>query len=69
MTEQHGPARERKAKGQNVALYPDDLDRIERIRRHYGLDSFSQAVRRAVRVTTAVIAAEPSDAIDRERVA
>lgn len=44
-----------KAKQQSVALYESDIEDVERIRRHFDLDSFSQAVRRAIRMTVAEI--------------
>lgn len=33
-----------------VALYPADMADVERIRAHFQLDSFSQALRRAIRI-------------------
>ena len=47
-----------KAQQRNVALYPRDVRDAERIKAHYGLDSFSQAVRRAIRETTALVERE-----------
>ncbi len=44
-----------KAKAQGVSLYERDMKDIERIRQHYGLDNFSQAIRRAVRVTVKTV--------------
>lgn len=42
-------------KGRNVGLYPEDIAAATRIKEHYGLDSFSQAVRRAIRVLAQVV--------------
>lgn len=33
-----------------VALFPKDIEDVERIRDHFGLDSFSQALRRAIKL-------------------
>lgn len=44
-----------KAQQRNVALYERDIQATERIREHFGLDSFSQAVRRAIRDTAATV--------------
>lgn len=44
-----------KAEQRSVSLYESDIEEVERIRSHYDLDSFSQAVRRAIRVTVDVI--------------
>lgn len=33
-----------------VALYASDIADVERVRSHFGLDSFSQAIRRAIRI-------------------
>ena len=46
---------EPKAQQRNVALYPRDVRDAERIKAHFGLDSFSQAVRRAIRETVALV--------------
>jgi hypothetical protein len=33
-----------------VALFTKDIEDVERIRDHFGLDSFSQALRRAIKL-------------------
>lgn len=33
-----------------VALYQRDIDDVEKLRNHFQLDSFSQAMRRAIRI-------------------
>lgn len=38
-----------------VALFSRDIDDIERIRAHYDLDNFSQALRRAIKLAVAKI--------------
>jgi site-specific recombinase XerD len=49
---------EDRAKKQSLALYRSDLEDLERIRIHYGLDSLSQAARRAIRNSASVVAFE-----------
>jgi hypothetical protein len=49
-----------KARKQSLALYRTDLEDLERIRVHYGLDSLSQAARRAIRNSASVVAFESS---------
>lgn len=44
------PAAEPKILKKGVALHPNDIADVERIRAHFELDSFSQALRRAVRI-------------------
>lgn len=38
-----------------VALFTRDIEDVERIRAHYDLDSFSQALRRAIKLAVAKI--------------
>lgn len=38
-----------------VALFDKDIRDVERIRAHYDLDSFSQALRRAIKLAVATI--------------
>jgi hypothetical protein len=49
------------AKPTAVALYPDDIDKVERIREHFELDSFSQAMRRAIRITVRSLDADADE--------
>ena len=51
-------------KPRNVTLYPSDIVDAERIQRHFDLDSFSQAIRRAIRMTVKTV-----DSEEREQVA
>lgn len=46
-----------KAKTTTVSLYESDIRDVERIRRHFKLDGFSQAVRRCIRDTAEAIPA------------
>lgn len=48
----------RRAKNTPVSLFPDDVDRVEAIRRHFGDDSFSKAVRRAVEMVARMVGAD-----------
>lgn len=41
-----------------VRLYPSDVDTVERVRDFYELDTFSQALRRAIRIAGRAIDAE-----------
>lgn len=50
------------AKPKAVALYPRDVEDVETIRRHFGLDSFSQAIRRAIRIAVVTVSDEPVEA-------
>ena len=47
--------RPEKAKNAGLALYPSDLEDVKRIQQHFELDSLSQAVRRAIRITIRTI--------------
>lgn len=35
-----------------VSLYPSDVEAVEQLRARFDLDSFSQAIRRAIRIAT-----------------
>jgi hypothetical protein len=48
-------------KVKTVGMYPEDIAAVERIRTHYGLDGFGQAVRRAIRVLAKVVEEERSE--------
>lgn len=52
---------EAKAEPTSVSLYEQDKRDVERIRDHFKLDSFSQALRRCIR--------EAVDSMDKERAA
>lgn len=45
----NGQIQRRQTVQRNVALYPQDVEAVERLQEHHKLDSFSQAVRRAIR--------------------
>lgn len=44
-------SQKRQTEQRNVALYPQDVESVRAIQAHHKLDSFSQAVRRAIRDT------------------
>lgn len=54
----------RQVEQRNIALYPSDIEDVEAIRRLYGLDSFSQAVRKAVRLAMERIADKPRNEVN-----
>jgi hypothetical protein len=55
MTEQTTVHRDGYATKKGVALFPQDINDVERIRDHYDLDSFSQALRRAIKLAIRVM--------------
>lgn len=50
---------EDKARQTSVSLYESDKQDVERVRTHFKLDTFSQALRRCIRETVAAI--EPKE--------
>ena len=44
-----------KQETKTVGLYREDIDAVERIRRHFKLENFGQAVRYAIRETVDVV--------------
>lgn len=48
-------ASEDKARSHPCSLYQEDIDRVALIQRHYGDDSFSKAVRRAIAIVERLI--------------
>lgn len=51
-----------RARKQSLALYQSDLARLERIRDHYRLDSWSQAARRAIEDADLIVRLEQAQA-------
>ncbi len=41
-----------------VALYPSDIQDVERIRDHFELESFSQALRRVIKIAVRTVDAD-----------
>lgn len=57
-----GRIQRRQTVQKNVALYPIDVEAVERLQEHHKLDSFSQAVRRAIRDAVEIVDRQEQEA-------